>query len=301
MGWLRADTVECRNAPARREVDEQATEDRIERRETRGNVEKLIYLLWGRDGRSPDGLRDNLLAACAPRLIGLGADQLSMNFNDSDAAVPAPVELPAGEQPLVAAVSLWLECLDDREPHQAVLEALGHPMAGYLVTESLYTDYGDNRHGERRSWADGERSPGVLTVTLLEKPERLRTDEWIAHWHGVQSPVSEEIQPRMRYVRNAVARAITEDAPSIRGIVDEAWPSAEHVRDPMLFYCADGSREKLKVNVARLLESVTAFLDMDRIRSFTMSEYLLKSRAPTSGGSPSSFRSGPALAHSSSD
>jgi hypothetical protein len=255
-------------------------------------VEKLIYLVWGRESRKPDELRDNLLGVCAPRLIALGADQLSMNFNDSDAAVPAPVELPADEQPLVAEVSLWLECLDDRRPHEAVLEALGNPMAGYLVTESLYTDYGDNRHGEPRSWADGERSPGVLTVTLLEKPERLRTDEWIAHWHDVQSPVSEEIQPRMRYVRNAVARPITADAPPIRGIVDEAWPSLDHVRDPMLFYCADGSREKLKANIARMLESVTAFLDMDRIRTFTMSEYILKSRAPSSDGSSLARSSG---------
>ena len=61
----------------------------------------------------------------------------------------------------------------------------------------------------------------------------------------------------------------------------------------MLFYCADGSREKLKANIARMLESVTAFLDMDRIRTFTMSEYILKSRAPSSDGS--------ALARSSGD
>ncbi len=80
----------------------------------------------------------------------------------------------------------------------------------------------------------------------------------------------------MRYVRNAVVRTLTPGAPPYRGIVDEAWPSAEHVTDPMLFYCGDGSSETMRRNVDRMLESVRGFLDMDRIRNVTMSEYLLK-------------------------
>ena len=33
-------------------------------------------------------------------------------------------------------------------------------------------------------------------------------------------------------------------APPVAGIVEEAWPSLEHVTDPMLFYCADGDPER---------------------------------------------------------
>ena len=149
-------------------------------------------------------------------------------------------------------------------------------MAGYLVTESLYTDYGQNEFAPERSWADGERSPGVTVVTLLERPQRLPVDEWIAHWYGVQSPVSAAMQPRTRYVRNAVTRALTDHAPPYAGIVEECWPSAEHVEDPMLFYCAGGSKDVLKQNIEKMMASVTAFLDLDRIRTVTMSEYLLK-------------------------
>jgi hypothetical protein len=112
-------------------------------------------------------------------------------------------------------------------------------------------------------------------VTLLRKPDRMTDDEWFAHWHGVQSPVSEAMQPRTRYVRNAVARAITPGAPPLRGIVEEAWPSAEHVTDPMLFYGAADAAE-LKANIDEMLASVTAFLDLDDLRSFTTSEYLLR-------------------------
>jgi hypothetical protein len=113
-------------------------------------------------------------------------------------------------------------------------------------------------------------------VTLLRRPARMTRDEWITHWHTVQSPVSEAMQPRTRYVRNAVARAITPDAPPIEGIVEEAWPSPEHMTDPMLFYCADGDPERMQRHLAEMLESVTAFLDLSELRSFTTSEYLLR-------------------------
>jgi hypothetical protein len=114
-------------------------------------------------------------------------------------------------------------------------------------------------------------------LTLLERPARLARDAWLAHWHGVQSPVSEELQPRMRYVRNEVVRPLTPGAPPYEGIVEECWPSARHLTDPMLFYRAGGSPERLRENVQRMLASVRGFLDLERIRSFAMSEYLLGS------------------------
>ncbi len=115
-------------------------------------------------------------------------------------------------------------------------------------------------------------------LTLMEQPERLSADEWYTHWYGTQTPMSTEIQPRIRYVRNAVARPLTVGAPPYRGIVEEAWPSAETVNDPMLFYRADGDRELLNERMGIMMTSVGAFLDFDRIRLAAMSEYLLKTR-----------------------
>jgi hypothetical protein len=240
-------------------------------------MEKLQYLLWPPGGRAPEDLRKELLDGVAPRLLDLGARGLAMNIADEHAAVPPPVAPPEGEAPVGATVSIWLDCLDSRGPFEELLRGASERLAGYLVTESLYTDYGDNSFAPPRSWPDGERSPGLSVVTLLEKPDRLSYAEWVAHWHGVQSPVSAAMQPRTRYVRNAVARSVTAEAPPYLGIVEECWPSADHVTDPMLFYCAEGSKETLRRNIERMLESVTAFLDLDRIRTMTMSEYLLRS------------------------
>lgn len=240
-------------------------------------MEKLVYLLWGRGGEGGDALREALLGQVAPRLLELGARTLTVSVADAEAAVRLPVAPAAGEPQVAAEVSMFVDCHDRRGPLEAVLAPAAERIAGYLVSEALYRDYGGNRFSPPRDWPDGRRSPGVLMLTLLERPARLDHDAWVAHWHGVQSPVSEEIQPRMRYVRNEVIRPLTPGAPPFEGIVEECWPSKRHVEDPMLFYLAEGSKERLRDHVQRMVESVRGFLDLDRIRSVAMSEYLVRS------------------------
>jgi hypothetical protein len=243
-------------------------------------MEKLSYVLWG-DGspETGDRLRATLLAETAPRLQRAGGRGLSVNVHDGDAAAaPSPVPVPDGEEPHVALVSVWLDSYDRRAGADEAVAELGLPYAGYLVTESLYQDYGTTRHCGPRDWPDGTRSPGVLTVSLIHRPDGLDYPTWIERWHGTQSPLSGELQPRCRYVRNEVVRAVTGGAPEVHGIVEEAWPSAAHVADPMLFFNADGDRDRLNANITAMLESVSACLDLRRLRNSTMSEFLLTSR-----------------------
>lgn len=239
-------------------------------------MEKLQYLCWPRAGVTPADAGRIARDELAPALLALGPRGLSLQVDDTDAQVPVPMPPPADEPQPFLLVSIWLDRYDDRAPYETLLRDASDHIAGYLVTESIYTEYGGNQFAGPRTWPDGARSPGVVMVTLLRRPARMSEDDWITHWHTVQSPVSEAMQPRMRYVRNAVARAITPDAPPIEGIVEEAWPSPEHMTDPLLFYCADGDSELMHRNLTAMLESVTAFLDLEDLRSFTTSEYLLR-------------------------
>jgi hypothetical protein len=238
-------------------------------------VEKLIYLLWGEHPGESDDLRKRIVDELGPTLLALQPRGLSVNVVDAASAIPSPVPTPEGEQPHVAEISIWLDCNDRRGPFEAAIAALGLRFAGYLVLESLYTDYGDTGWAGARDWPDGERSPSVLTVCLIHRPRGMSRTEWVERWHGTQSPVSAELQPRIRYVRNEVVRPVTPDAPEIDGIVEEAWPSALHITDPMLFFRGEGDPEQLRRNIERMLESVTSFIDMDRMRNVAMSEYLL--------------------------
>jgi hypothetical protein len=241
-------------------------------------MEKVIFLLWGDgDPATGDVLRSRLLDETAPRMLASGARGLSANVHDTDAApAPSPAPPPEGEDPHVAQLSVWLDSYERRAGVETAVTDLGLAWAGYLVVESLYDDYGTTPYASPRRWPDGDRSPGVLTVALIHRPPGLEYREWITRWHGTQSPVSAELQPRTRYVRNEVVRPLTEGAPEIDGIVEEGWPSTAHVADPMLFFNASSPGE-LEANVATMLASVDACLDLSRLRSSTMSEYLLAS------------------------
>ena len=196
---------------------------------------------------------------------------------DPESDIPAPVPTPVGETPLHALVSVWIDAVDYRQPYEDVLRAAAQRVVGYSVVESLYRYYGDNQWAAPRTWPYGDRSPGVLTVALIEQHPDLGFDEWITRWHTRISPITEAIQPRCRYVRNAVFRALEPGAPPYRAVVEEAWPSLAHVTDPMLFDRADGDPERMNAHISQMVDEINAFTDLSTLRSVTMSEWILKS------------------------
>jgi hypothetical protein len=236
-----------------------------------------MYLVWLGEKSTRSEVAEVLRGQVADDLLSLDPVRLTMDVWDPESDIPAPVPTPDGETPLHGVVSLWVNSIEQRAPFERVLEAAAVRMAGYSVVESLYRDYGDSQWGPSRSWPDAERSTGVLTVALLQQHPDQTFDEWMTRWHTRISPITEEIQPRTRYVRNAVFRAITDGAPRVSGIVEEAWPSLEHVTDPMLFYCADGDPERMNAHITQMIEEINAFVDLSTLRSVTMSEWILKS------------------------
>ena len=140
---------------------------------------------------------------------------------------------PEGEDTLAALVSVWIDAYDRRAPFERALAALGHRFAGYLVVESVYDDYGTTRVvgparlARRRTLA--RRAHGRADPP---SGRGSATRSGSSAWHGTQSPLSAELQPRTRYVRNEVVRAVTADAPEVHGIVEEAWASRRGRRRP---------------------------------------------------------------------
>ncbi len=237
---------------------------------------KLIYLLWPRRPMEPAERRVALLDGCAPKLLDSGARYLLMNIDDDLATVPSPTPTTKLSDPFSAEVSLWVDSMNVVGALETVLLDADFDIAGYRVREHLYTDYGGNRHGRPRDWPDGERSPYVVSVTPLERPKRMPKDRWMRHWFNRQGPMSEKMQPRARYVRNLVEEVLTPGAFPYEGIVEESWPSPEHMTNPYLFYGASNRFELLK-NMGIMAQSVAAFLPIWKITSVTMSEYFVRS------------------------
>jgi hypothetical protein len=238
---------------------------------------KLIYLLWPRQAMEPEARRLSLIEGCAPKLLDSGARYLLMNIDDDFATVPSPAPTTKLTDPFAAEVSAWIDDLNSRGALEAILLDANFDIAGYRVREHLYTDYGGNQHGAPRDWPDGERSPYVISVTPLERPKRIPKDQWMRHWFNRQGPMSEKMQPRARYVRNVVEEVLTPGAVPYEGIVEESWPSPEHITNPYMFYGAR-SRIELVRNMAIMMQSVAAFLPVWKISSVTMSEYFIRSR-----------------------
>ena len=226
-------------------------------------MEKLVYLLGKPDARPVEDFREELLGPVADGLLAHGARALTVNVADVP-ELPEAVHIADPGGWLSASVSLWLPSLDGRAPLEALLDGPAARKAGYLVTESVPRDYTD------RDWPDGERSPGVTLVAAFPKPDRIDDETFFRRWHGSHTPLSLEIHPLYRYVRNSVARALTPGAPPFRAIVEERVRTLREFADPLLFYgSAEGRR--------RAHEDLLTFADLEDMYSTVMSEYVLKS------------------------
>ena len=230
-------------------------------------MEKLVYLVRERAGRDAVHLRGDVIGEVVPEMMDAGAQHVSVHITDDRVGISGPMPCPAGELPLRVAISLWLPAHDQRGEVEKLATGLGERVDGYLVTEAVYSEFGQRR-GEPRDWDPGQRSPGVVTLALVHRNPLLDERTFREFWFGHQSPMSERMQPRLRYVRNSVVHPVTAGAPPIDGIVVESWESEEIVDDIVAFH--NGDIENLTV----MLDSVGTVFDMSRLRSIAMSEYL---------------------------
>jgi hypothetical protein len=232
-------------------------------------MEKLVYVIWKNPAVGVEGFKAEILGATAQRLVELGARALSVNLADELAEFAQGLRITHLAEPIAGTVSVWMHTALDRGPIEATLSRVTARLAGYLVLES--TPIVNTEH----LVPAGERMPGICTVAFLEKPAHMTYEAWLDRWQGHHTKVAIETQSTFLYIQNAVVRAVTPEAPPWTAIVEEAFP-AEAATDPMVFYAAGGSKEKLKENQRRMFESCRTFIDFDRIESHPMSSYPIK-------------------------
>lgn len=231
-------------------------------------MEKLCYVLWKPASIDGAGFRDRLLAYVTPALRELGATRLSLLVADEHCDPLQKARITRMPEPVAGMLSLWLPNVDAHAAIEAALTPQVARAAGYLVTESVVLA------NQTHTVPLGERTRGTTMLALLERPARLGSDEWIQIWHSAHSPLALELQSTYLYVRNVVARALTPDAPAWQGLVEEGFPT-DAITDPMRWYKAEGDPRRLRENIGRMIASVQSFLDIDRVESHPLSEYVL--------------------------
>ncbi len=229
-------------------------------------MEKLVYLLREPQASPGGAFRDRLLSF-APAVESAGGFRLSVNVDDEAVVNGAGVTIGKLDPPIRAMVSFWMENSDDRAVAEAALRDVTASIDGYLVVESVPTPNTAHRV------PPGERTPGFSLVTCINSLASLPREDFWRLWYEEHKRVAQDTQSTFGYVRNTVVRSLTEDAPGCDGIVEELFP-IEALNDQKVWYAAE-SDDDLQANLQRMMESVQNFLDLGRLESHPMSQYLL--------------------------
>jgi hypothetical protein len=224
-------------------------------------MEKLMYLLNNDAGGT---LTQSAVRRLGEALAQRGASYIAINVTDLNDAVQAaaPSRIMGAWQSLAAVVEFWLDCIDTRADIEALLQAECDNIAGYLVTESVVQSFEYNWSSIRR--------PGVTQFTALNKPSDVSDEDFYRNWQGKHSASSFDLHPhRWSYIRNAVARPLTPNAPVYRALVLEHFYRLEDFTDDSIYF---GSPEA----IAEMVADVAGYCDVTTMISGPASEFVFE-------------------------
>jgi hypothetical protein len=255
----------------------------------------LICVLFKRDNRmNESATAKTLLEDIVPSLVKTTQSKIELHVRDGLTTDALGLGSAWGAKPswvfahvafVPSSRSANLEQLAQTVTHALAPLRDGVEMHVYQVSRRLHTEYGEY-NGEAKSgwnparqmdWPRGSRSPFIVTLAAFPKPERfasLSTTEWAEQiWFPRQSPMSEMMQPRARYVRNIVLKPLSPSPlPAYAGIVMESWPSAKHM-SPFYFFNAQNPFSLL-VNTIVMMRSVQVFTSILDVETVELGEYL---------------------------
>jgi hypothetical protein len=199
-----------------------------------------------------------------PRLDKLGPEKLKISISERK---PPRISIIPLEKEDIALVSIQANERVARALTGEIAGMRGVKVSGYRVEESMPVPCS-------QIWKDGEASPGIVLLTLLVKNPRLSTEEFMREWFGRHTPMSLEIHPLATYIRNVVEKMVVPGSPRLEGIVEERFREERDLFNPARMF---GGLFKMIPNMVRVGRHVNHFLDLSRLKSYILTEYILKS------------------------
>lgn len=236
-------------------------------------MEKLMLSLWKPPQQSTEQWRSDVLGLCQD-LTGTGAKHIRVMVVDEAVAAAGAQRIINSAVPLDGMLSLWLDSAAQFPTLQERLTPLTARLEAYLVLES--ESYPDERQARAANYRVpvGQRTPGMSQVVLLHKPPRLSYEQWYDLWRNGHGPLAYPLQSIFGYRQNTVVRALTYGAPVLHAIVEENFPP-EAIGNPQGFFNALGDPDTCAQRQQAMYESVSRFIDFDKIDCILTSEYLL--------------------------
>jgi len=138
---------------------------------------------------------------------------------------------------------------------------------GYVVEEAIPVAY-------KKTWKDGEPTPGVCLLTLFHKKPGLDQPVFIKRWHEGHTPLSLRLHPLWNYNRNVVNSVLSEDSKWYDGIVEEQFQKPSDLFNPLVFF---GPPLKAPLHMYEVLKDTRSFIDMKKIETYLATEIHFKS------------------------
>lgn len=225
------------------------------------------FVLWRSPSVSIDDFEDALLTTMSSQIIAYSPDFLRIWVNDTSIQnVTLSPKTRSDGAILGAVIGLSLPSVVEAEAIAAELEPQVAFLAGYQSLASLPMDY-------NKTWGDGERSPGLISMSFFHKPTGQSAEQFKSYWFCSHTPFAVDIHPLWRYQRFAVTQAFTADAPPYDGIV----PLHLQIDSDFQFdnyFGADGNSPI--ANSLRIQNDVNNFLNLEKIETTAMREYVIK-------------------------
>ena len=197
-------------------------------------MEKIVCALWRDAGQTREGFNAQLLASLPAALTAAGASRIRINLRDAavDPAAGLVQQWQAPQQDAV--VQFWLpsaNALFRDAADQAIARHCAR-FAAWLVCES--TIIANTAHAP----VAGERTWGWSQASFITFRSDISRTAAVDHWHGHHTRVAIDTQAN-------------------------CFPPAA-MSDPAAFFAAEGDEQRLRANVAAMMDSCRAFLDFGR-------------------------------------
>lgn len=153
-------------------------------------------------------------------------------------------------------------------PNLEILELEPGFAGSFEVVEAIPVAY-------RKTWIDGEPTPGVNLLTLFRKRPTIDYETFIRRWHQGHTPLSLKIHPLWNYNRNVVQQTRSGSLETWDGIVEEHFRSAGDLLNPSRFF---GGIFPMFYRMIQVYFDTRSFLDYHTIQTYLGLEYRIKSQ-----------------------
>lgn len=223
-----------------------------------------IYVLWRAADEPVASFQEMIFDDIVP-VIRNRVRKLTVMISEPDIKSITLSTVPREDGATIAAIISVMT--GNRKTAEALIDIFKpkiHFFAGYEVLRAIPVNY-------EKDWPDGDASPGIKQMTLLQKRKDLAYEEFKDYWFCSHTPLALDINPIWRYERNEVVKAMTADAPPYNGIVGLHFQSDEDLTDLNRFFGGN-----FLVNSLRIGVDVYNFIDMKSIEVIAMTEYIIK-------------------------